>query len=41
MYNMEDAPLALTQQSQSQILFATSFMTLKQSSLSYSCLLVK
>lgn len=28
MYHMEDAPLALMQQSQSQILLATSFMTL-------------
>lgn len=41
MYHMEDVPLALMQQSQSQILLATGFMTLKQSFLSYSCLLVK
>lgn len=30
MCHMEDAPLPLMQQSQSQILLATSFMTLKQ-----------
>lgn len=41
MYHMEDVPLALMQQNQSQILLATGFMTLKQSLLSYSCLLVK